>query len=206
MFEPSAICKPATEAQRLQALRQQAVSQLTGQPDVGALAASPVDALSVLHDLASSPRTAADALALLHELQVQQVEIDLQAHALQESRAELQTALQRLVDRHEHLPVGCLVVDAGGLVIELNQTAAGILGMAHPPAPGRPLGRSLGSLLSIEDGRRMAAALVSLRAGLPQRSFMVLLGPPGQVLRPVLARLGLDAATGDCLVCLVPLE
>ena len=68
-------------------LRSRAVSMLTAQRVPASRPPSASEALKVLHDLAASPATAADALALLHELQVHQVELDLQAEALRESRA-----------------------------------------------------------------------------------------------------------------------
>jgi hypothetical protein len=106
---------PAIEPERLADLRSRAASRLTGLAATKGSTASAADALSVLHALASSPQTAADALTLLHELQVHQVELDLQAQELQESRAELESALRRQIELYDHsrwaaspsIPVSC---------------------------------------------------------------------------------------------------
>jgi len=94
----------AVASTRTQNLRARAAAQLTG--SAGSLGSSvgAANALAVLHTLASSPDTAADALALLHELQVHQIELDMQAQELRESRAELESALRRQIER-QPLPI-----------------------------------------------------------------------------------------------------
>lgn len=112
------------ELNRQTELRLRAQSLLTGHAVAHHAADSASAALGVLHGLASSHDTAADALALLHELQVHQVEIDLQAQELSASRLELEAALARLTQRHDHTPVSCLTTDAQGRLTEVNDTAA----------------------------------------------------------------------------------
>lgn len=121
--------------ERLADLRRRASTRLTGAPaEAQPFAAS--DALAVLHDLASSPDTAADALALLHELQVHQVELELQAEELRESRAELESMLQRQIELYDHLPVGCFTIDRTLVVHELNLRGAAQLGVPREEAYG----------------------------------------------------------------------
>ncbi len=118
--------------QHLADLRVRATSRLGG--GMVGLQGEPVSAsgaLAVLHDLAASPETAADALALLHELQVHQVEVDLQAEALSESRVELETALHRQIELYDALPVGCFTIDRALVVHDLNRTGAAILGIGR---------------------------------------------------------------------------
>ena len=94
----------STGLQQLADLRSRAAHRLSGgkganstgsadSPDSQAFQAT--DALAVLHAMASSQDTAGDALALLHELQVHQVEVELQAEELRDSRTELEAALRR---------------------------------------------------------------------------------------------------------------
>ncbi|MEY3295822.1 MAG: hypothetical protein RLZZ451_1870 [Pseudomonadota bacterium] len=193
---------PDTPDMDPQALRRRAAARLGGPAAAAQPATGIVDALSVLHTLASSPATAPDALALLHELQVHQVELDLQAQELQESRAELESALRQQAERHDAWPVGCLVVDAGGVVVELNETAARLLGLPQGQAPGQ----RLGAFLAGHDRLRFEAALAGLRGEQPPPSFRLVIDPPGQAPRPVLASLGRDTATGGALLCLLPAE
>lgn len=185
-----------------QALRRRAAARLGGPAAAAEPAAGIADALSVLHALASSPATAPDALALLHELQVHQVELDLQAQELQESRAELESALRQQAARQDAWPVGCLVLDAHGAVVELNDTAARLLGLPQDQAPGQ----RLAAFVAGPDRLRFDAALARLGGATPPPSFRLLVEPPGQAPRPVLARLGRDPVTGGALLCLVPAD
>lgn len=145
----------ATDPSHFAALRHRATSRLTGDADEGSRARA-TDALSVLHSLASSPDTAADALALLHELQVHQVELDIQAEELRESRAELESALRRQTEIYDFQPVGCFTVDPRLVVYELNRTGAAMLDMEHDDA----YGSSLDSFLSTT-GQHMLRELIT---------------------------------------------
>ncbi|MDQ0608135.1 PAS domain S-box-containing protein [Variovorax sp. W1I1] len=123
-------------------LRLRAASRLErtgGAAGAKSSAAKATDALAVLHALASSPDTAADALALLHELQVHQVELDLQAEELRESRAELEVALRRQVELYDFHPVGCFSLDRTLLIREANLRGARMLGIEHDEARGLPI-------------------------------------------------------------------
>jgi PAS domain-containing protein len=111
-------------------LRQHAISRLAGSRAAQTLPSDASAALRVLHDLAASPDTAADALALLHELQVHQVELELQAEELRNSRLDLEAALARQTERYEHAPVALFTVDGWSTIIELNRAAARLLGQA----------------------------------------------------------------------------
>ncbi len=52
------------------------------------------------------PPGAVDALRLVHELQVHQVELELQNHALQEIRDQLEKNLERYTNLYDFMPVG----------------------------------------------------------------------------------------------------
>jgi len=92
------------------------------------VASDAAQALRVLFDLASSTDTAADALALLHELQVHQVELDLQAQELRESRLDLETACAAHARLHDLAPTARAELDQKGCVRVFNATAALYLG------------------------------------------------------------------------------
>ena len=150
----------------------------------------------MLHALASSQATASDALALLHELQVHQVELDLQAQELHESRAELESALRRQVELYDFQPVGCFTVDARGVLHELNLTGADMLGIGCNDAYGLPLD----AFLCADSARRFRSAISSIDAGVRRISCLLKLCPRDGPERPVLASVGADPAANRYLV------
>jgi PAS domain S-box-containing protein len=145
-------------------LRLRALQRLTGKNGPHDTRLNASSAFRVLHDMASSPSTGAAALALIHELQVYQVELDLQEEELRRSRAELESTLIRQVQIYDFAPVGCLTVDRGALLRELNLTAASMLGSERDQL----LGRSLDSFLEPQSARALHAMLARLSDGAPR--------------------------------------
>jgi PAS domain-containing protein len=190
---------PAIEPERLAELRSRAASRLAGPAAAKGSAARATDALSVLHALASSPETAADALTLLHELQVYQVEIDLQAQELQESRAELESALRRQIELYDHQPAGCFTVDGRSVLLELNRTGAAMLGIPRDDAFGLPLD----TFFSADSALRYRAALSTLDADGATGPIRLTLCSRSGPEQPVLARIACDARTTQYLVSLM---
>jgi PAS domain-containing protein len=186
------------EAERLASLRSRAASRLTGSAAAKGDTARAVDALTVLHALASSRETASDALTLLHEFQVHQVELELQAQELHDSRVELESALRRQMQVYDHLPVGCFTVDPRWTVRELNQTAAAMLGVGCAGALGLPLD----AFLCAESARRLRAAVACLDGGTSRVSCWLNLSPKNGPMRPVLASIGVDPAANGYLLSL----
>lgn len=152
--------KPVAPEQ-LSSLRQQAASRLSAGAGATGARFSTSDALAVLHDLASSPATAADALALLHELQVHQVELELQADELRESRAGLESALRRQTELYDCQPVACFTIDGSTVVYELNLSAARMLGVARDEA----YGLSLNGFLAPDSGRILREQISGIAQG-----------------------------------------
>jgi PAS domain-containing protein len=196
MSNPPDLSTGAIDPARLDELRGRAASQLAGAAAAKGSSARAIDALAVLHALASSPATASNALTLLHELQLHQVELDLQAQELRESRAELESALRRQVELYDLQPVGCFTLDRRGALIELNQTGAGMLGVARDEACGLPLG----SFFSSGGELRFRSSLSSVDAGHASPSCVLELRQPRGLNRTVLASTGKDTATGHYLV------
>ncbi|MDP2007485.1 MAG: PAS domain-containing protein [Rubrivivax sp.] len=188
------------ELERLEGLRLRAAARLTGPAASKGAAVREADALAVLHALASSPATASDALTVLHELQVRQVELDLQAQELHESRAELESAFRRQVELYDHQPVGCFTIDAQRVLHELNMTGADMLGIPREEA----YGSRLDAFFCAESGRRFASALSRLDARAPRSTCLLKLRPKAGAERQVLASLGADPAAQRYLVNLTP--
>lgn len=160
------------------------------------MATRAANALAALHALAISPATAADALALLHELQVHQVELDLQAEELQDSRAELEAALDRQVELHDFQPVGCFSVDAQLVIREANLRGANMLGVARDTAPGLGLDSFFGA--------DSARALRDLIAGTAEQACGPLAWRQAAAARPaVRARVAPDPSGSGFLVALM---
>ena len=148
--------------------------------------------------MASSPHTAADALALLHELQVHQIELALQAQELRDSRVELELALQRQMNRHDCLPVGCATVDAQLMLHELNLTAARMMALNRDGA----IGRSLDGFVTLESAQALRSALASVDAGMQRVVLPLSLRPGSGVRQPVTAHVAADCVPQRYLVCL----
>ena len=123
-------------------LRVRATSQLTGGNTAHARASS-LDALTVLHRLAASPATADSALALLHELQVHQVELDMQAEELRESRIEIESELRWHNERYDLQPAGLFTLDGHCIVQEMNLAGARMLGVEREQGIGLALDKFL---------------------------------------------------------------
>ena len=156
-------------------------------------------ALRVLHELASSPSTAGAALTLLHELQVHQVELDLQDEELRRSRSELEAALARQVQLYDFAPLGYLTVDRAAAVLELNLTAAGMLGSERDQL----LGLTLDAFLEPRSALALHAMLDRLGEGAPKevRALQLVAAHGGP--RDVLTSVTLDPNGQHFLVALV---
>lgn len=96
-----------------------------------------LDALSLLHKLASSPGSAGDALKLLHELQVHQVELDLQHEQLEASERELTEDLIHSARLYDFAPVGYFSVSPQGKIKRVNVAGAALCGEDRAELIGR---------------------------------------------------------------------
>ena len=163
------------------------------------------DALAVLHSMASSQDTAGDALALLHELQVHQVEVELQAEELRDSRTDLEAALRRQTAIYDAQPVACFTVDRELVVTELNLAGARLLGLNRDEACGLPLG----TLLSPASAADLQQMLLTLAPGTGEVAkvlqWVPLKVPLKGPLRSVRANVGHDPSGTGYLVVLTEL-
>lgn len=66
---------------------------------------------------------------LLHELREHQVELEMQNEELQNARAALEESHNRYLNLFEFAPVGYLTITLEGKIVEVNLTAAGLLGV-----------------------------------------------------------------------------
>ena len=117
----------ATSAGRMQALRRQA--EKVARDRAGKV---PEILTSLL---------AADAQRVLHDLQVHQIELELQNEELRRAQGALEASRARYFDLYDLAPVGYLTVDANGVIVEANLTAATLLGVARGALARQPLSR-----------------------------------------------------------------
>lgn len=151
---------PTTDPEALSWLRQRAQQQLAaGTAPTTRAGGVGVEALALLHRLASNPDSAADALKLLHELQVHQVELDLQQAQLEFTERELAGELAHYRALFEHAPVAHCVIDEGGRILRCNRAGIGLLG------GGDVGGRRFDAFLASADRPVFAAMLGEVRAG-----------------------------------------
>lgn len=133
---PSTINEPSAYIQ----LRDKAEAQLqAGTTPATSHGSMGVDALRLLHRLSSNPDNAEDALKLLHELQVHQVELDLQNEEIAANERELVEDLSLYRTLFDSAPLGYLLVDLEGNVIQGNFAAAELFGIGRDELEGHPI-------------------------------------------------------------------
>ncbi len=87
------------------------------------------------------PRDGEERLSLVHELQVHQVELELQNEEMQRTQDDLERLRRRYHLLFDEAPVGYVTLDAGGTIVEANQTLSGMLGVLPGRLPGSELAR-----------------------------------------------------------------
>lgn len=85
--------------------------------------------------------TAQDVQRLFQELQVHQVELEIQNDELQRVQDALQSERERYLDLYEHAPVGYCSVSEAGLILQINRTAATLLGHQQSELVQQPMTR-----------------------------------------------------------------
>lgn len=127
-------------------LREEAVSEL----DSGNLSTTsgwvlPVDTLALLYKLSSDPDRASDALKLLYELQTHQVELELQYRQLVANEKFIKHQLNKFKKLLDLSAIGYLMVDADGLIFEINMAASTLLNVDNKAVIGEPIVQFFGS-------------------------------------------------------------
>ena len=68
-----------------------------------------------------------EVAALVHELRVHQVELEMQNESLRQAQVDLEQSRTKYAELFDFAPVGYLVFDRNGIVVEANLTATGML-------------------------------------------------------------------------------
>ena len=75
---------------------------------------------------------------LLHELQVHQIELELQNEELRKSQTALEESRSRYMHLYHHAPVGYVVLNRAGIIVQDNATFAGMVGHDYRQLHGKP--------------------------------------------------------------------
>ena len=89
----------------------------------------------------SKPLSLDEAQKLVHELRVHQIELEVQNEELRRTQYELEVSRSRYFDLYDLAPVGYLTLNAQGLVVETNLTAATLLGIERRNLLNKPLSK-----------------------------------------------------------------
>jgi PAS domain S-box-containing protein len=101
----------------------------------------------------------------LHELRVHQIELEMQNEELRRAYVELAAMRARYFDLYDLAPVGYCTLSGAGLILEVNLTAATLLGLPTQALVKRPFSR----FLHTEDADRYHLLCTQLRkTGEPQ--------------------------------------
>ena len=77
--------------------------------------------------------------SVVHELQVHQIELEMQNHELCRTQQELEVSRAKYFDLYDSAPAGYVTLNEKGIIVEANQTAAGLLGQERSALIGQPL-------------------------------------------------------------------
>ena len=77
----------------------------------------------------------------LHELRVHQIELEMQNEELRRAQGELEASRARYFDLYDLAPIGYFTLSEAGLIMEVNLTAANMLGVARGALVKQPLTR-----------------------------------------------------------------
>jgi PAS domain-containing protein len=75
-----------------------------------------------------SDLTEFDNLRLIHELQVHQIELEMQNEELKKVQNQAYDAITKYIDLYDFAPTGYITLSKEGVIIELNLSAAAMLG------------------------------------------------------------------------------
>ena len=82
---------------------------------------------------------AQDYRSVVHELHVHQIELEIQNEELRASQNDLEVARNKYADLFNNAPVGYVILDAIGFILETNRTFADMILQDADAMPGKPL-------------------------------------------------------------------
>src|SRR5262245_6740208 len=97
---------------------------------------------------------------LIHELQVYMEEVTVQNEQLLKTQHELEVARDRFADLYDFAPIGYLLLDVHGTILDINLAGAALLGKPRAFLQKLPLT----SLVSKQDRERLRVFLAGVGA------------------------------------------
>ena len=85
-----------------------------------------------------------DAARLIQELRIHQVELEMQNEELKRAHNELAESRVKYSDLYDFAPVGYFTFDENGLILEVNLTGAGLLGIERSHLIKKPFSQYIG--------------------------------------------------------------
>ncbi len=119
----------------------------TRNPDSADTLRKKAEALLSASQTAGETFTSVEYQELLHELQVHQIELELQNDELRTTQVNLQESRSRYMQLYHNAPVGYVVLNSAGIIIEANGTFASMVDQE----PTRLHGRAFADFLIPED-------------------------------------------------------
>ncbi len=102
---------------------------------------------------------------LIHELDVYSAELEMQNESLRQAQDEIAASRERYFELFRNAPLGYLVLDQDGIVIDANAAALAQFGRARADFVGRPLTPMLARECRTAFARLLLAACGELRRG-----------------------------------------
>jgi PAS domain S-box-containing protein len=115
-----------------------------------------------------------DVLQLVHELQVHQIELEMQNEELRQAQEIITETGNRYADLYDFAPVGYVTLDPRGRIVEVNLTAAGLLGTPRDSLLQKPFILFVAAF----DRQAFQAYLKRLPTGGPPQSSELEINPP----------------------------
>ena len=81
----------------------------------------------------------ADLKSVVHELRVHQIELEMQNEELRHTQQELEASREKYFDLYDMAPVGYVTLNEKGIILEVNLTAATLLGIERRHLIRQPL-------------------------------------------------------------------